>query len=272
MNASLIFVLAAAMVACPPAPAGAVGSAVTMELCTDQGGVLPLYPVAAPAGSRKAYAEAVPGARYGIRVRNNLGCRVGLVIAVDGRNIISGSQSWLGGGERMYVLAPGEVQEFRGWRTAQDKENRFYFTSVADSYAAAFGDTSAMGVVAMAVYREVPPPPPPPPAGGRARTATRNGPQVPSQVPGRRRRRGHRLRRGGLLALVQRGLRPRIPPLGEELHQVRVAGDPGAPGGDPAPGAPHPAEPAVGLGFRSAAAAFLSGRPAIWHSVFKHLY
>jgi hypothetical protein len=164
MNASLIFVLAAAMVACPPAPAGAVGSAVTMELCTDQGGVLPLYPVAAPAGSRKAYAEAVPGARYGIRVRNNLGCRVGLVIAVDGRNIISGSQSWLGGGERMYVLAPGEVQEFRGWRTAQDKENRFYFTSVADSYAAAFGDTSAMGVVAMAVYREVPPPPPPPAA------------------------------------------------------------------------------------------------------------
>ena len=154
--------LAAAVLACPPAPAGSIGSAVTLELCTDQAGPLPLYPVSAPGGARKAYAEAVRGAGYRIRVHNTLGCRVGLVIAVDGRNIISGGQSWLDSGERMYILSPGETQEFTGWRTAQDKVNRFYFTTVEDSYAAAFGDTSAMGVVAMAVYPEKPTPPPPP--------------------------------------------------------------------------------------------------------------
>jgi hypothetical protein len=138
------------------AAAGSIGSAVTLELCTNQGS-LPLYPVSAARTLRKAYAEAVPDAAYRIRVHNRLARRVGVVIAVDGRNIISGGQSWLGNGERMYVLAPGETQELAGWRTSQDKVNRFYFTTVPDAYAAAFGDTSAMGVVAMAVYPEVAP-------------------------------------------------------------------------------------------------------------------
>jgi len=166
MRIPIPFFLAAGILACPSAPAGALGSAVTLELCTDQAGPLPLYPVSAPGGTRKAYAEAVRGASYRIRVRNTLSCRVGLVIAVDGRNIISGSQSWLGSGERMYILSPGETQEFAGWRTAQDKVNRFYFTTVEDSYAAAFGDTSAMGVVAMAVYPEKFTCPPPPSSPG----------------------------------------------------------------------------------------------------------
>jgi hypothetical protein len=33
--------------------------------------------------------------------------------------------------------------------------NRFYFTDAGDSYAAAFGDGSAMGVIAVAVYPEI---------------------------------------------------------------------------------------------------------------------
>lgn len=150
--------LAAALAAglSPWAAAGPIGTAVSLELCTDRGS-LPLYPVPAARGSRKAYAEASQGAAYRIRVRNRLDCRVGVVIAVDGRNIISGGQSWLRAGERMYVLEPGECQELAGWRTSQDKVNRFYFTSVPDSYAAAFGDTSAMGVVAMAVFPEAAP-------------------------------------------------------------------------------------------------------------------
>ncbi len=36
-----------------------------------------------------------------------------------------------------------------------DSINRFYFTSAADSYAAAFRDESAMGVIAAAVYPEI---------------------------------------------------------------------------------------------------------------------
>jgi hypothetical protein len=153
MKTALTFAFAAGLLAGTPVSADSIGSAVTLELVTDHG-ALPLYPTAGAPGSQKAYAEAVKGMAYRIVVHNNLSCRVGLVIAVDGRNIVSGAKSWLGNDERMYVLDPGETQEYKGWRTAQDQENRFYFTTVEDSYAAAFKDTSAMGVVAMAAYPE----------------------------------------------------------------------------------------------------------------------
>jgi hypothetical protein len=76
-------------------------------------------------------------------------------VAVDGRNIISGKKSWLRNDEGMYILEPYGQGEFNGRRTSLDSINRFYFTDVADSYAAAFHDESAMGVIAVAVYLEV---------------------------------------------------------------------------------------------------------------------
>jgi len=159
MNPSRTCALAA-ILACLPASADAIGTAVTLEIRANDRGPLRLYPAPAAADGPRAYAEAVKGVGYRLAVHNTLGCRVGLVIAVDGRNIISGARSWLKNDERMYILGPGETQEYTGWRTAQDKVNQFYFTSAEDSYAGAFDDTSAMGVVAMAVYRECLPPPP----------------------------------------------------------------------------------------------------------------
>ena len=50
----------------------------------------------------------------------------------------------------MYILEPYGQGEFKGWRTNLDSINRFYFTDVADSYAAAFHDESAMGVIGVA--------------------------------------------------------------------------------------------------------------------------
>ena len=55
----------------------------------------------------------------------------------------------------MYILEPYATNEYSGWRTAQDKINRFYFTDVPDSYAAAFGDESAMSVIAVVAYPEI---------------------------------------------------------------------------------------------------------------------
>ena len=136
--------------------AGGVGNTVEVQLSSDQGGALPLYQVATGFPNRKAYAEAVRGDHYGIIIRNLHNRRIGVVVAVDGRNIISGKQSWLRNDERMYILEPNGVGEFTGWRTSLDSINRFYFTDVADSYAAAFHDESAMGVIAIAVYPEVP--------------------------------------------------------------------------------------------------------------------
>jgi hypothetical protein len=95
-----------------------------------------------------------------VRVRNTTGQRLGLVIAVDGRNIISGRKSDLARAEPMYVLDAWATQDYAGWRANLDAINEFYFSDWNDSYAEAFGDRSARGVIAVAVYREVPPPPP----------------------------------------------------------------------------------------------------------------
>ncbi len=132
-----------------------VGEAVEVTLRTDDGRMLPLYPLASEHARKKVYAEAIKGAGYTIVIRNRLDRRVGVVVAVDGRNIISGTKSWLRNTERMYLLDPYGVGEFKGWRTGKDKINRFYFTDAGDSYAAAFNDESAMGVIAVAVFPEV---------------------------------------------------------------------------------------------------------------------
>lgn len=134
-----------------------VGNAVEVQLKSDQGGMLPLYHVGTSFPNRRAYAEAVKGDNYGIIIRNLQNRRIGVVVAVDGRNIISGKQSWLRNDERMYILEPYGAGEFNGWRTSLESINRFYFTDVPDSYAAAFHDESAMGVIAVAVYPEVQP-------------------------------------------------------------------------------------------------------------------
>jgi hypothetical protein len=155
MKRIIIIVLLAVLMGAASAWAGVVGNAVEVRIISDNGRILPLYPVMTGRDVRKVYAEAIKGDHYRIEVKNRLNRRVGLVIAVDGRNIISGTKSWLKNNERMYILEPHGSGAYAGWRTAEDRINRFYFTDVPDSYAAAFGDESAMGVIAVAVYPEV---------------------------------------------------------------------------------------------------------------------
>ena len=101
------------------------------------------------------YLEAVKGNRYSIHVTNKSGRRIGVVIAVDGRNIINAKKSDLKRDERMYIIGPHETNAFEGWRTAMDRTNRFYFTEQSASYAEkVFADASAMGTIALVVYRE----------------------------------------------------------------------------------------------------------------------
>ena len=69
-------------------------------------------PTAGRLPNRKVYAEAARGDQYTILVRNRLARRVGVVLAVDGRNIISGQKSWLKNNERMYILEPYGEGEF----------------------------------------------------------------------------------------------------------------------------------------------------------------
>jgi len=137
------------------ASSATIGDAVEVSIINDDGWTLPFYPVQTRHHLKKVYAEAYKGDHYRIVVRNKLNRRIGVVIAVDGRNIISGQKSWLKNTERMYIIDAYATSEFSGWRSAQDKINRFYFTDVPDSYAAAFGDESAMGVIAVTAYPEI---------------------------------------------------------------------------------------------------------------------
>jgi len=78
-----------------------------------------------------------------------------VVIAVDGRNIISGKKSDLKSSEDMYIVNGYEHGKYDGWRTASDQVHKFYFSDTADSYVMrTFSDSTAMGIIAVAIYRE----------------------------------------------------------------------------------------------------------------------
>lgn len=115
---------------------------------------LPQFPAEEGDRTYRGYLEARQGADYGIRVRNRSDRRIGLVITVDGRNILSGERSGLDRDERMYILGPYEQAEYGGWRTGRNEVNRFYFTDAPDAYAGRWGDHSAMGLIAVAAYAE----------------------------------------------------------------------------------------------------------------------
>lgn len=129
---------------------------VEVKVIGDRGRAYPQYPLDRRQSSRtfKAYLEAARNENYAIEIRNRTSQRIGVVIAVDGRNIISGERSDLRPDERMYVLGPHQRERYEGWRTGKNKVNRFYFTDAGDSYADAWGDHSAMGVIAVAAFEE----------------------------------------------------------------------------------------------------------------------
>lgn len=134
------------------APASLVD--VTVEV---EGALRPLY--AAPDGSGRLYFEARRGARYAIRLTNRSHERLGVVVEVDGLNVISGeraSTGWFGGNPgRMYVLDPWDQTDIKGWRTSLAEVRRFTFVEEERSYAARSGQANnKMGWVEVAVYRE----------------------------------------------------------------------------------------------------------------------
>lgn len=143
------------------------GSVIEVAICDERGRTFPTWPTLdryhRDHSQRRLYVEAERGAEYQIRVRNLTGERIAVIVAVDGRNIISGERSYLvRSNERMYVLQAYESRVYTGWRSSRTHVNRFYFTDAGDSYAAAWGDMADTGVIALAAFRERRAPSPPP--------------------------------------------------------------------------------------------------------------
>jgi len=163
MHYLLVSIIAVAvMIAAPPAGAhigGGLRGEVSIEIVSEKGSNFLTIPHKdfSKGGTHviKRYLEARRGENYGIVIRNMTSERIGAVIAVDGRNIISGKKSDLKNSEDMYIVNGYEHGKYDGWRTARDKVHKFYFTDTADSYAMrTFSDSTAMGVIAVAIYRE----------------------------------------------------------------------------------------------------------------------
>ncbi len=134
----------------------ASGSLVDVTIEMD-GATAPLF--AARDGSGRFYFEARAGRAYAVRIANRSPERVGVVLAVDGLNAVSGERepgpSASSRPGRMYVIDPWDAVSVRGWRTSLADVRRFTFVDERASYAARTGRAnSRMGWIEAWVYRE----------------------------------------------------------------------------------------------------------------------
>ena len=118
-----------------------------------QGHSAPLYVAGGP--SDRYYFQAFKGRNYSLSLHNRTGERVGVLIAVDGLNVVNGERSSLAAGEAMYVLGPWETAVIRGWRTSLAEVRQFVFVDEARSYAERTGQANGdMGWIRVLSFRE----------------------------------------------------------------------------------------------------------------------
>jgi hypothetical protein len=114
----------------------------------------PLY--TASDGSGRLYVEARKGAAYDVVLSNRSAERVGVVLVVDGLNVISGERAEASSPRnRMYILDPWGEASVRGWRTSLNEVRRFNFVDEQTSYASRSGKANRkMGWIEVGVFRE----------------------------------------------------------------------------------------------------------------------
>jgi hypothetical protein len=128
-----------------------VGARVSVAIEVE-GRTTPLW--AAVDGSARRYLEAQEGKRYAITLSNRGGERVGVVVRVDGLNVVSGERD-AGRRGRMYVLDPWQTSRVQGWRTSLSEVRQFTFVDERSSYAARSGKANPkLGWIEVFVYRE----------------------------------------------------------------------------------------------------------------------
>jgi hypothetical protein len=121
-----------------------------------EGKSAPLY--FRPGSWDRHYFEALKGRNYSVVIRNNSGRRVGVLLAVDGLNVVNGERTSLSRHEPMYVLDAYESAEIRGWRTSLDEVRRFVFVNEERSYAERTGQANGdLGWIRVLSFREVEP-------------------------------------------------------------------------------------------------------------------
>ena len=130
----------------------AQGNLVDVQILVE-GGSTPLY--LAPGRWDRRYFQAFRGRHYAVQVHNRTGQRVGVLIAVDGLNVVNGERSGLSRVEPMYVLDPYETATIRGWRTSLEQVRQFVFVNEERSYAERTGQANGdMGWIRVLSFAE----------------------------------------------------------------------------------------------------------------------
>lgn len=101
----------------------------------------------------RQYIEASQGAEYELRIRNPLGERVAVALAVDGLNTIDAKRTSASNASK-WVIEPYGTITISGWQMSSDRARRFYFTTERDSYGAKLGETSNLGIISAVFFRE----------------------------------------------------------------------------------------------------------------------
>ena len=128
------------------------GNIVDVQIRTN-GGTAPLF--FRPGADDRHYFQAFKGRNYSIFVRNTTGQRVGVLLAVDGINVVNGERSSLSRNEPLYVLDPWESAEITGWRTSLKDVRRFVFVDEQRSYAERTGQSNGdLGWIRVLAFRE----------------------------------------------------------------------------------------------------------------------
>jgi hypothetical protein len=100
----------------------------------------------------RAYVVGKPGNEYQVSVRSTLREELLAVVSVDGVNVVTGETA--DPRQSGYVLRPGSAYDILGWRKSLGETAAFYFTALADSYAARTGRPENVGVIGVAVFRK----------------------------------------------------------------------------------------------------------------------
>lgn len=103
----------------------------------------------------RLYVAGEPGHQYELYIRSRSSNRLLAVTSVDGVNVVSGQTA--AKNQRGYVLDGYDSVSIEGWRKNLDEVATFYFTRLADSYAARTGRPDNVGVIGVALFPEQPP-------------------------------------------------------------------------------------------------------------------
>jgi hypothetical protein len=99
----------------------------------------------------RAYVAGKPGNEYRVSLRSRERDDILAVVSVDGVNAVTGQSA--DASQSGYVLSPGSSMSVQGWRKSLSETAAFYFTMLADSYAARTGRPDNVGVIGVALFR-----------------------------------------------------------------------------------------------------------------------